>query len=252
MQIFKNKTTRALIIIVSALALLGISISHFYYKGINESVDPRIVEARELYEKYNIYTQNNEFDSILFLMDSIELIYNSIDHYKNSFEVGVLYNNRAASYLTMTIYSSDNDSTMKDSLLLLAEISVNKSIGIYEQWLDVYQDKNLIEIEQVVSNDFFRNLEEYSDVEKNKFFNSRIKEIQEAQTETQRRLSVAYTNLGIIHRHKLQYESAASYYKKAMDLWDKNLTAENNLNILLNRPLRKRNFIQKMFPEERK
>ncbi len=182
MQLFKNKNTRALIIIVSALAFLGIAISHFYYKGINESVDPRITEARTLYENYNIYTQNNEFDSILLLMDKIESIYNSIDHYNNSYEVGVLYNNRAASFITMAIYSVDNDSIVKDSLLHLANISVDKSIEVYEHWLNVYRDKSLVEIENIVSNNFFSGLETYSDVEKNKFLKSRIKEIQEAQT----------------------------------------------------------------------
>jgi len=34
-----------------------------------------------------------------------------------------------------------------------------------------------------------------------------------------------------------------------MELWGENLTAENNLNILLGRPVRKRTFIQKMFPQ---
>jgi len=251
MKFFKNKTTRALIIIVSALALLGISISHFYYKSINDSIDPRIVEARTLYEKYNVYAINNDFNSIFTLMDSVENIYNSVDHYRNSFEVGVLYNNRAASYLTMTIYSQDMDSIVKDSIFLLADIAVNKSIEIYEKWLTLYKDKSLVEVQQIVSNDFFAGLESYSEEKKDKFMGSRIKEIQEAQTETERRLSVAYTNLGIINRYKLQYEAAANYYKKAIDLWDKNLTAENNLNILLNRPLKKRNFIQKMFPDTR-
>ena len=85
MKIFKNKTSRALIIIMCALAFCGIVTSYYYYKSINESIDPRIVKARTLYEKYNAYAQNNAFDSIFWLMDSIELIYTSIDHYRNSF-----------------------------------------------------------------------------------------------------------------------------------------------------------------------
>jgi hypothetical protein len=47
------------------------------------------------------------------------------------------------------------------------------------------------------------------------------------------------------------YDSAAFYYNNAIELWDRNLTAENNLNILLNRPQKKRNLIQTLFPPEK-
>ena len=135
MELFKNKKTRALIVIMSALVLSGVAISYSYYKNINESIDPRIVKARTLYEKYNVYAQKNEFNSIFSLMDSIELIYTDFDHYKNSYEMGVLYNNRAASFLTMALYTDDIAKTDQDSLINLAEFAVKKSIEIYNQWL---------------------------------------------------------------------------------------------------------------------
>ena len=251
MELFKNKRTRALIIIMSALVLSGVAISYLYYKNINESIDPRIIKARTLYEKYNVYAQNNEFDSIFSLMDSIELIYTDFDHYKNSYEVGVLYNNRAASFLTMALYSNDIEIVDQDSLINLAEIAVKKSIEIYNHWLEKFQNKSLVEIERIISNDFYTGLEKYNTDQKNKFKKNRINEIHDSQTETKRRLSVSYTNLGIIDRHKLQYEAAANCYKKAIDLWDRNLTAENNLNVLLGRPIKKRSFIQKLFPPDR-
>jgi hypothetical protein len=50
----------------------------------------------------------------------------------------------------------------------------------------------------------------------------------------------------------VDYEKAINNYQKAIDLWDQNLTAENNLNILLGKPLKKRNLIQKLFPPKRK
>ncbi len=251
MGFFQNKKNRVLILIMSALVFSGITISYFYYKSINESTDPRIVNARTLYEKYNRYAQNNEFDSIFSLMDSIEFIYTSVDHYKNSYELGVLYNNRAASFLTMALYTDGIEINDQDSLINLADIAANKSIEIYTLWLENFQDKNLIEIERTISDDFYNGLENYDIDQKNKFLKNRIKEIQESQTETKRRLSVSYTNLGIIERHNLQYDSAAICYKKAIDLWDRNLTAENNLNILLGRPIKKRSFIQKLFPPDR-
>ena len=251
MNLFGNKKTRALIIIMCALVLSGIAVSYFYYGNINRSSDPRIVEARTLYEKYNVYAQHNDFDSIFWLMDSIEWIYTSFDHYKNSYEVGVLYNNRAASFLTMALYTGGIEIKEQDSLIMLAEIAANKSIEIYQNWLDRFQDKSPEEIERIISTNFYAGLENYEAKQKNTYLKNRIVEIQDSQTETKRRLSVSYTNLGIIERHKLQYEAAANCYKKAMDLWDRNLTAENNLNILLGRPIKKRSFIQKLFPPDR-
>ena len=251
MGLFKNRRTRALIIIMGALVLSGITISYLYYKNINESIDPRIVKARTLYEKYNLYAQKNEFDSIFLLMDSIELIYTNFDHYKNSYEVGVLYNNRAASFLTMALYTNNIEVIDQDSIIDLAEIAVKKSIEIYNHWLEKFQNKSLVEIERIISSDFYTGLEKYNSDKKNKFIKNRINEIHDSQTETKRRLSVSYTNLGIIDRHKLLYESAANCYKKAIDLWDRNLTAENNLNVLLGRPMKKRSFIQKLFPPDR-
>lgn len=251
MDFFKNKTSRALILIMGALVVSGITISYLYYKNVNESTDPRIVQARTLYEKYNAYAQSGAYESIFSLMDSIESIYKAIDHYKDSYEIGVLYNNRAASFLTKVMYTEHMEVNAQDSLITLAENSAMRSIEIYEQWLEVFQDKNLEDIELFISDDFIKGLENYNTKQKNDYLKNRVKEIQDSRTETKRRLSVSYTNLGIIYRHKLQYEAAANCYKRAVDLWDRNLTAENNLNVLLGRPIKKRSFIQKMFPPDR-
>jgi tetratricopeptide (TPR) repeat protein len=251
MNIFQNKTSRALIITMCALVLFSVVISHYYYKETNASVDPRIVEARKLYEKYNLYAQKNEFQSIFPLMDSIELIYSSVDHYKQSFEVGVLYNNRSAAYLTWALFSDNINQPELDSLINLADSAINISLGIYDQWLQRFEDKDKTEIQAIISDEFLTGLEQYDPELKDKYLSNRINEIQESQSETSRRMSVAYTNQGIIYRHNMQYDSAAILYKKAIDLWDRNLTAENNLNVLLGRPLKKRSFIQKLFPPER-
>ncbi len=252
-NIFKNKKTRALILIMCALVLSGVIISYFYYRDINDSIDPRILAARTLYDRYNEYASLNQLDSVFILMDSIEAIYAATDHYRNSYEIGVLHNNRAASYLTMALYPVDsgNITRKQDSLINFAEDAVYRSIEIYNQWIKVFDNKSEEEIKELISDEFLTGLGAYNDDQKNKFLNSRIKEIKESQVETGRRLSVSYTNLGIIFRHRLQYDSAAMYYKKALDLWDRNLTAENNLNILLGKPLKKRNFIQKLFPPDR-
>ena len=228
----------------------------YYYHHVNSSKDPRIKYARELYENYNDLTVQNNFVAIFSLLDSVEYNYRKIDHYQKSFEVGVLYNNRAAAYLTMALYDNRPEKYMllsKDSLLYLAQQNVYKSISIYKSWLSQFdQLTTSAQIEKFISGNFFIGLEKYSKKEKSNFLKSRIKEIETAQYETKRRLSVAYTNLGIIHRHFEDYENAINSYQKAIELWDQNLNAENNLNILLGKPLKKRNLIQKLFPPKRK
>jgi tetratricopeptide (TPR) repeat protein len=250
MPIIKNKQTRKLIIIMSSLVFMVVVISWFYYGRINNSVDPRIVEARKMYEKYNDYTQTGKPDQVFLLMDSIEEIYSRSVYYRNSFETGVLYNNRAAAYLTEVLYSEDS-SLNTDSLVGLAENNCKKSIEIYESWLNNYQDLNEKEIERMLNQEYSPELNNYSEKLQQKYLANRLKELQEARIETPRRLSVSYTNLGIIYRYRQQYDSAAIYYEKALTLWDQNLTAENNLNILLGQPQRKRSLIQKIFPPEK-
>jgi tetratricopeptide (TPR) repeat protein len=253
MVFIKNRNTRALILIMCALVSIGAAISWYYYRNVNRSVDPRTVKARTLYAQYDGYAQHDSYDSIFMLMDSIESVYCKLDHYRSSYETGVLHNNRAAAWLAMALYEDTDPSilTEKDSLVGLAEASVRKSIQIYETWMAAFQDQDPDEIRQTISADFLEGLEQYDAKSKERFLEGRIKEIQDAQIESQRRLSVSYTNLGIIYRFREQYDSAATCYVKAIDLWDRNLTAENNLNVLLGKPLKKRNFLQRMFPPER-
>ena len=249
MNVKVNRKTRALIFIMCALVLCGFIISHFYYKSVNASVDPRVVPARKLYENYNLFAQENKLDSILWLMDTIESIYAKVEHYKTSFEVGVLYNNRTATCLIYAGY--EEDVNVRDSLLKVAGQSINKSITIYENWLKTYDGKSEQELELVLKNGFLVGLEGYEEEDQQKYLQKRVQEITMAQTETKRRLSVSYTNLGLVYRQQLKYEDAALSYQKAIESWDRNLTAENNLNKLMGRPEKKRNLIQKIFPPER-
>lgn len=249
MSIFANTRTRALIIIMCALVLCGFIISRFYYKSVNASVDPRIIPARKLYENYNLFAQENKIDSIFWLMDTIESIYSEIEHYKNSFEVGVLYNNRAAACLSLSM--NEDDVIVRDSLLKIAHHAINKSITLYENWFSIYDRKTEEELEKILKNGFLVGLDAYKQEDQQRFLYKRIREIIEAQAETKRRLSVSFTNLGLVYRQQLKYEDAALSYQKAIENWDRNLTAENNLNKLMGRPEKKRNLIQKLFPPER-
>jgi tetratricopeptide (TPR) repeat protein len=62
---------------------------------------------------------------------------------------------------------------------------------------------------------------------------------------------VSYTNLGIILRHQGDIKGALKSYKKALELWDKNLSAENNINILIGKPIRERSTLERLFPDQK-
>jgi len=236
---------------MGVLVVIAVIILQKFYREKDSSVDPRIRPARELYKSYNSVAAANQFDSVLALMDTIESIYRSVDHYDNSFEVGVLYNNRAAAWLTMGLFGEAYTGHERDSLVKKAEKAVRMGISIYESWKDNFKDLDESQVRQAVSGTFMEGLEQYNAEERERFLNSRIAEIMEAQAEINRRLSVGYTNLGMVYRHRQKYDSAAVCYEKALELWDRNLAAENNLNTLLGQPHRKRNFIERMFPPER-
>ncbi len=261
MAFFTNKPTRTLIFIMVVLVGLGSLIAKTYYSRINQSVDPRIKPARELYGQYNALAQDNNYSGVFQLLDSVESIYSNYPHYKNSYETGVIWNNRAAAFLTLAIYKDSlpgmggieklNHMSL-DSLLILSEKATLTSIDIYNQWNTKFQNQGAEDIAEIIRPEFMIGLETIPEKKQNNILVHRIKEIEEAQWETQRRLSVAYTNLGLVYRQRNDFENAGQSYKKALELWEDNLSAENNLNRLLGKPLRKRSIIQKLFPHQRK
>lgn len=258
MKSFGQKPIRTLILVMVTVVVIGILIARNYYGNANRSVDPRIVHARELYAKYDSYAREGNFYLIFALLDSIELIYNATDHYRGSFELGVLDNNRAAALLTISIFKDSIPVAFNpytaisvDSIVVLAEIHAKRAITTYEEWITEYEGITTGQISGLIESGFMKGLENLDPVIKEKHLESRAREIEKAVRENDRRLSVCYTNLGLVYRQKGAYKDAVKQYEKALELWDRNLDAENNLNKLLNRPVRKRNIIQKLFPPDR-
>ncbi|MBI9066741.1 MAG: tetratricopeptide repeat protein [Salinivirgaceae bacterium] len=249
---------RSLIIVMSTLFVIGFAVAKFYYSNENKYVDPRVIPARELYSKYNAYAEDNNFSAVFSLLDSIETIYKNIAHYKNSYEIGVLYNNRAASYLTMAIHFADSSLSLNgvtilstDSLLSLGKINAKTSIEIYQNWLDYFSEKELDKISTQIKSEYIQGITLEKEADGLKFLEKRMEEIETAKYETPRRLSVAYTNLGIVERHAGNLEEAVKLYIKALELWERNLSAKNNINVLLGRPLEKGRVIHKFFPPDK-
>jgi tetratricopeptide (TPR) repeat protein len=249
---------RGLITAMIIIVAIGFSVAKLYYDYENKAIDPRIIKARELYKRFDSLAEKQDFKGLFILLDSIEAIYTPLPHYQDSYELGVLYNNRAATWLSMAIYHDEKSLSLdgttllsKDTLLYLSQQAAKHSIQLYETWIDRFGQLPEDEIKTKIYTDFKKGLNHVSDRELERFIEKRATEMLEAQLETPRRLSVAYTNLGIVLRHKEDYSKAIEMYQKAMELWDKNLAAENNLNTILGRPHKKQNILQKILPPDK-
>ncbi len=244
-----TKGTKAVIIVMTVLVLIGILIAYRYYGKINSGEDPRIIEAKVKYSDYHKFVNENNIEGVFNILDTIEQIYQRHDDYKASYEVGVLQNNRAAAWLTRAI--SENDNTLKQGYLKKARKFTDKAIDLFTNWLDEYEELSEPDIYRKIH--AFYNPEEsiYHELDIDDIIDKRIQDIVIAQLETKRRLSVAYTNLGTIYRHSDDYTSAIKHNKKALELWPENLTAKNNINILLGRPIEERSTLDKLFPKSK-
>jgi len=252
MKTVTQRSIGRLVGIMAIVVVAGVFVARSYYGNLNRSVDPRIQSARALYEQYDRLALTGDYYRIFALLDSISVLYIAVPHYAESFELGVLHNNRAAALLTIALY---RDSLLEsvnpyfelsaDSIVSMAEMNIRMAIKRYEAWNSRFEGRDDPEIRQMIDVVFMNGLDpDMAD----KYLTNRIKEISNSLVENQRRLSVCYTNLGLVYRFREEYPEAVAHYEKAMALWDRNLDAENNLNKLLGRPVKKRNIIQKMFP----
>jgi len=241
-----RSSTKRLIFIMVIISVISLIIAYFYYDNLNKAGDPRIRHIDKLYQDYQKYVRENDFYNVLAVLDSIEFEYNRIEHYRDSYEIGVIYTNKAAVYLTMALYDTQ-DEQEKAGFLNIAEELLNKSLEYFNKWESKYKGLNRKEIREIVA-------DEFSDIEdnRNKIIKKRTDEIELAVSEINRRLSVAYTNIGIVKRHQIKQQEAIEYYKKAIDLWNDNYTAKSNLNVLLGGEPIKRSFLQKLFPPKKK
>lgn len=245
-----KRSSYILILIMLGIFLVGIWYADQYYGQFNAAEDPRVIRAKELYQDYNTLAAEKKYHEILDLLDSIELIYENYEDYKDSYEVGVLYNNRAAIYLNLVLFEPITE-TEKDSLMDLSLVYLSYSRLTYEKWKAYFGSLSANELKKHFTPIYQRAYSVADSSIQNSYVRKRIDEMQLAQKEVNRRLSVTYTNLGILHKQMGNIEEALVQYEKALKLWPDNLTAKNNINVLFGRPLEKRGLIDRLFPKER-
>jgi tetratricopeptide (TPR) repeat protein len=245
-----NKGTRIIIGVMVVLGAIGLAIAWVYYGNINRAVDPRVREAHMMYGRYNVYASENNAEMVLAVLDSIENIYLSVQHYSDSWEIGVVHNNRASVFLSRALSESPVDE-IRQHYFSLSERHLNESMYYYTRWIDSFGDKPEEEIADLVYKEFSADSSLSMNKNLDAIIRSRVKEIRTAQLEMPRRMSVSFTNLGIIRRHENKPEEAIHYYIKALELWDQNHVARNNMNVLFGEPIEKQSVLRKLFPPER-
>ena len=239
-------------VLIGIFIVVGISLltAYIYYNSKNRAEDPRIVRTKFMFRDFNELMNENKFSSALPLLDSIEYILKSVPGYKDSYEMGIVYNDRGSAYLSIALYGN-KDSTEKSELLESAEMSLVSGIAVYNTWMERNSSLSKQELQNRAKYFFLQNDPSFKGRNYRKILRKRTADLVLAQKENPRRLSVCYTNLGIVQRHQYKQREAAESYIKAIKLWKDNYTARNNFNVLMGKPPRDRSIIDKLFPPDK-
>jgi tetratricopeptide (TPR) repeat protein len=240
-----------LLIFLVCITTTGFLVAYFYYNSKNKAEDPRVIGARLKLMEFDQLMKQRKYPEALQILNTVNSTYENTTGYKGSFEFGVIFNNRGSAYLSKALYDSLTPDEEKETLLRLAEENVQKSIYIYKTWIDSVGSMTRDQIKDNISPSFSKNDPGLQERNIGRIIDKRVEDIVFAQTETPRRLSVSYTNLGIIQRHQFRQEEAAKSYTEAIKLWKDNFTARNNFNVLMGLPPEDRSIIEKLFPPER-
>ena len=247
-----TKKVLAVTLTITATIIIG---SYFYYGAINKAEDPRILPAKELFLKYDKELESDDYIQSIAILDRVLAMYRAIPGYEHSFETGVLLNNKATVYLveleTNILTEAEIDKETMQKSLSAAEAYTRQAIDVYEKWLSEMGELSRDEIETRLKPYFKEEDPAFSGKSPRKFLKKRVNQVVDAQMETPRRISVSLTNLGMINRYQGNLDEAKKNYETAIKLWDRNYTAQDNLAILLNQPVKKRSLISRLFPPEK-
>lgn len=247
-----SRGTRIILAITISVTTLAVIFAFFYYRGVNRSEDPRVSDARRYMSEYDRMAGGIDSYRWFYLLDSAGAVYSGIPGYRNSWETGVIFNNKCGGFLLMALYDSTVTGDQQRSLLELSVSYCDSSIAVYKRWLDEWDRLPDDELARRVLEDMKQSDSAFAGLNFRKIAGKRIKDVRLARIETQRRLSVSYTNKATAYRHMMMQDSALILYEKALALWKENRTAESNLSVLLGGEPVKPGLIRSLFPPDRK
>ncbi|HPG73447.1 MAG TPA: hypothetical protein PLM49_04085 [Bacteroidales bacterium] len=242
----------AKIVIFIILAMIGSSllVAYLYYSAKNRAEDPRMVRVKKNLARFDEICASDGFDKALLMLADAEKILKNTAGYADSYELGIVYNNMASVYLQQAIYES-SDSSKRVTLFVMADSMVQLSVNTYSNWMMQYGTMPVDSLKWHTLKTFNKNDEAFEGYNYEKIVNKRVDDLLLAQNETPRRLSVAYTNQGIVRRHQYRQQEAIECYVKAIELWKDNYTARNNFNVLMGLPPEDRSIVDQLFPPEK-
>jgi len=246
-----GRGTRVVLTITLSVTVIAVVFALLYYRSVNRSEDPRIAEARDFISEYDRVSGRINSYSFFFLLDSADNIFRSLPDYKNSFETGVIFNNRCSGMLLMALYDTTVAEREKSTLLDLSMNYCDSAISVYNSWMREWGGLSEGEISSRLTEFMSSEDDAFNGRNFNNILRRRIKNIETAQLETPRRLSVSYSNKATIFRHYLKPDSAMVYYRKALSAWGDNRTARSNLSVLMGGDPIKPKLIESLFPPDR-
>lgn len=244
-------------VLLGTLAVVGVLLigAVVHYERLAATEDPRVKEARTLLQAFDDTLEQGNYDASLALLEAADRIYRDTPGYRESFERGVVENNRATVHLLRAetaLLAEDEvpEQQLQESLETAAD-HARRAVEWYRRWLRDYGSLSPEDLRRRIAPTFDSAHPSLQDVDLEAVIDKRVEDVVLAQLETRRRLSVAYTNLGVIQRYRGRLDEARSLYEHALALWDRNYTAADNLNRLLDRPRERRPVLEQLFPPDR-
>jgi hypothetical protein len=251
-ELFKiTRGTKVIILIAFTVSLLAISFAFFYYRNINSSHDPRTAEAQRLLTLFDKESPELNSSDAFSILDSADVVFSSLQDYSQSFERGLIYNNKCTYLLMTALYDSSIPAEEKKILLEIAGEYCDTGMMIYRRWLSEWGKLSEEQILEKIKPGMQEDDPAFAGHNYQKILKRRIRYISEAQVETPRRLSVSLTNKGTIFRHQLLPDSAAAYLQQALQLWPENRIASSNISVLYGGKPVKPSMIQTLFPPDK-
>ena len=247
-----TKGTRVILAITLSVSTVAIIFAFFYYRTINRAADPRVKKAGEYLQLFDKVSGSKESIDSFYLLDSAAAVFSSLPDYRQSFENGVIYNNKCSSLLINAIYDTSISENEKNVLLSLSIKYCDSSIAVYKKWLADWEDLTPQEIERRIKPYMQPDDLAFKGFNYDRIISRRIKDIGLAGIETRRRLSVSLTNRGMIFRHMMMPDSSIKCYTEALELWEDNRIAKSNLNVLMGGEPVKPGIIESLFPPDRR
>ncbi len=246
---------RCLVVVVGLVALGIVLFGKFYYDRINRSEDPRTIFARQGFLRFERALADKKYADALAVLSRISAVYAAVPGYKDSYERGVVHNNRGTVFLLQAeetiVETGEPRHQFVVPLLKTAQEDLQAAVACYERWMEDWGRLDRPAVRLRLRAFFAEGDPAFGPISPRRILAKRVSDVLAAQVETPRRLSVSLTNLGIVYRYLGDPDKARAYYEKALALWPKNPAARENLNVLLGRPVPERSVLRRIFPEKR-